>query len=305
MERVGLRKELIGKRSFAALDDTDRVLVTGGSGWLGRELVARLRGSRPEIPVLAVANGARSLDLGGTQVGVVAWDRERIRAWNPTILVHLAYVTREMEEVLGTTEYEAQNLRLSEQALDLHSIPTLRGIVVASSGAAITMKESPYGRLKFRDELQFIEAGYETGIPTVVARIWSVSGAHCTKRERFAFYDLIHQVQNKPVITIQSPHEVWRRYVDAGEYLEICLCAAAAGVSEVIESAGDLVEIEDLAIRIQTVFGLTKPIERPSRFGTPDCYYSDSATMRMWAHEFRVPISPLERQICTSATMRE
>lgn len=281
--------------------ESDRILVTGATGWLGREILARLTRRSPQIPVLAVARRARAFSIGRDQRTCIEWDSAAVRDWRPTLVVHLAYLTREREAEVGTQSYEVRNRKLTHRALDLYTIDSVRGVVVASSGAAVALRHTTYGRLKAYDEGMFLAAGRDTKIPTVIARIWSVSGALCTKPQGFALYDLINQTLNGPVVQVRAPNEVWRRYVDAGEYLEVCLADAASGASEIIDSSGELIELKDLAHCIQSVLGVHRRIERPPLLGTADEYYSESSLMQLRAREFSLTISSLEQQISVSS----
>jgi nucleoside-diphosphate-sugar epimerase len=286
---------------FATVTDSDRILVTGATGWLGRELIARLRLLRPEVPILAVASQHRTVHAGPLKIDAVAWDLDAISQWKPTIVVHLAFLTRELEAVLGWREYESRNRQLSDLATHSYGLPSIRAFVYASSGAAISPGSGSYGLLKAQDEERFREQGRVSGVPTVVARVWSVSGEWCPKSDLFALYDLIRQTRMGPVVHINAAHEVVRRYVDAGEYLEICLALAGSGSNGAIDSGGQRVELGELALRIQQILGIVRPIERPESSGTSDVYCSESSSMTRLARQFGVALSGLEDQIRRSA----
>lgn len=288
-------------RSFPSLQDSDRVVITGATGWMGREVLDRLARTRPEIQVLPIASRARSLEIGDRTHQVHAWSHAYIAEWRPTIAVHLAFLTREAESTMSTAEYERRNRELTESAVHLFSIPELRAAVIASSGAAIRPKGQIYGELKARDEQVFTELGNRTGVPTVISRIWSVSGAFCTKPNLFALFDLIEQTRHRPSVHIRARSEVWRRYVDAGEFLEICVSAAGAEASEVIDSAGPLVEIEHLAHVIQDVLGEKRAIVREMVTQPPDRYFTDSHNMESWSERLGLPLASLTEQVRRSA----
>jgi len=241
------------------------------------------------------------MDLGSATLAVEPWDHGAILRWEPTIAVHLAFLTREFEVRWGLAEYEKQNQHLSMLATQLYGIPSIRGVAVASSGAALTMLDSSYGRLKAKDERHFSTMGLKTGTPTVIGRIWSLSGAHCTKPTAFALYDLIRQTLSKPVIEIEATREVRRSYVDAGEFLEICLGALGAGHSGVINSAGSVIEIGQLALEIQQTLGRVAPIRRPPARHAPDDYFAQDDVQAEWAHILGVSVSSLTEQIGRSS----
>ena len=277
------------------------MVITGATGWMGREVLDRLARTRPEIQVLPIASRGRMVETGNRTYQVHEWSHASISEWRPTIAVHLAFLTREAESTMSTAEYERRNLRLTEAAAHLYSIPDLRAAVIASSGAAIQAKEQIYGDLKARDEEVFTELSNRTGLPTVISRIWSVSGAFCTKPDLFALFDLIEQTRNRSRVHIRAKSEVWRRYVDAGEFLEVCISAAGVGANEIIDSAGPLVEIEYLAHVIQEALGEKKQIVRESLTQPTDRYFTDSQTMELWSQRLGIPLAPLTDQIKRSA----
>lgn len=288
-------------RSFPSLQDSDRVVITGATGWMGREVLDRLSRTRPKIQVLPVASMARRLETGSRTYQIHEWSHAYISEWRPTIAVHLAFLTREAESTMSTAEYERRNHELTEAAAHLYSIPELRAAVIASSGAAIQAKGQIYGDLKARDEKIFTELSNRTGLPTVISRIWSVSGAFCTKPDLFALFDLIEQTRNRSRVHIRARSEVWRRYVDAGEFLEVCVSAAGVGANQVIDSAGPLVEIEHLAHVIQDALGERKQIVREPLTQPPDRYFTDSQTMESWSDRLGIPLASLVEQVRRSA----
>jgi UDP-glucuronate decarboxylase len=290
------------RTAFTGLTCADRVVITGATGWMGRELIARLIDTRPDLPTLAIASTPRAFSVGRKRLEALAWDHDAIAEWGPTLLVHLAFRTREHLTGGQYEAYIAANINLSASAARLYTLPSLRGAVIASSGAAVSMTGEPYGALKQQDEATFTQLGLQSGIPTVIARIWSVSGSHCPKPHLFALYDLIRQAESTdPVIRIRASHEVRRKYVDAGEFLEVALSGAGLGRSGTIDSAGALVELTELAQQIQIATDTRKPIERPDICPDPDNYFTESREMDNWATETSVALSPLAIQIGRSA----
>jgi UDP-glucuronate decarboxylase len=283
------------------LHPDDRVLVTGAAGWMGRELLASMRLNAPNVQLMALGRTNREITVDGQPIRILSRDPASIAAWRPTIVVHLAYVTREARKQMGDEDYQEHNERISDVAIRLLDIKSLRAYVLASSGAAVAYPQDLYGQLKARDEARFLEAAAARGVPLVVARIWSVSGSQCTKPHHFAFYDLIRQSLYEPHVSISSLHEVWRRYVDAGEFLRLCIAIAKAGVTTIVDSAGELVEIGQLAFRIQQALGVEKFIGRLSPQGTPDFFACQDMNMDTWAREFLTTFTPLDQQIRRSS----
>jgi UDP-glucuronate decarboxylase len=244
----------------------DRIVVTGASGWLGRSLLHELEaalGERIHDQVLALGSTDREIRLGsGRPVRIHAWEHDLVADWRPTSVVHLAYLTRDHAADTNLAGYLESNLRLTALATRLMHLPGIRSFLAASSGAAVgidwAQAISPafaYGTLKRLDEDFFIAEGTRVGVPTVIARTWSVSGPYCTKPAMFAFSDFILQALGTGVIEVRATGDVWRRYVDAGQYLALCLREAILARPGVIESTGPQVELRDLAQRIADTLG--------------------------------------------------
>jgi len=261
----------------------DRVVVTGASGWLGRSLLHEIEavlGDRLHEQVLALGSADRDIHLGsGRRVRIHAWEHERVAEWQPTCAVHLAYLTRDHTADTSLAEYVEANLRLTARAARLMHLPGIRSFVAASSGAAVQVDWSraispagAYGALKRLDEDFFAAEGRRLGVPTVIARTWSVSGPYCTKPTLFAFSDFIQQALGTGMITVRATGEVWRRYVDAGQYLALCLQEAIRAHAGTIESTGPQIELRDLAQRVAIALGgrvslaAAQPGQQPSRY---------------------------------------
>lgn len=289
------------QRPFGSLESTDRVAITGATGWLGRELLSRLASLRPDVVVLPIASHARDFSAGIHYFRSVEWDHFSLVDWKPTVFVHLAHLTRDREEIWGPHAYVRENGRLTLAAIKAAELPTVRAVVLASSGAAVASPESLYGRGKVAAESLFLDHGRRTGQPCVVARAWSVSGSLCPKPNLFALYDFIRQAKERGRISISASTLTFRRYVDAGEFLETCVNAAAAGVSSVIDSYGELVEMGELAERVLSTLKIEGGVLRVDPSGVPDYYAADSAAFEDWARDFGVHVSDLAEQIRRSS----
>lgn len=280
----------------------ERIVVTGANGWLGREVIYRLVRNNPEVSLLALGRSSNVLQLPKCRpVKVHEWKTTEIDRWGPTALIHLAALTKERLLGMSAPAYIAENRHLLESALDIVNLDTIRSVVIASSGAAITQLDHPYGVHKALEEVKFQEAASQRDVAMVIARIWSVSGRFCTKPEHFLFFDLIRQAISKgESIRIRAGHPVRRKYVDGGEFLEICFRAASSGHSGTIDSTGFEVEATELAEIIQSELKTKKTIRREVSSERADSYLAKSMEMMLWAETTGVEISSLPIQIVRS-----
>ena len=149
----------------------------------------------------------------------------------------------------------AENVGLSARIVDLLALPSVRALVHTSSGAVAGLTEStaqpatvqPYGLLKRIDELLFADECARRGLACVTCRVWSVSGPHVVEPHKYAFSDLILQALSGSDLIVHSTNRVYRRYVDAGELMDVALRLGLAGRTVAFDSGGTRIEIGELA----------------------------------------------------------
>jgi nucleoside-diphosphate-sugar epimerase len=287
-----------------SLAGDERILVTGAGGWLGRELLSRLLPSiRPEN-LMTVASRERVLVLDGRRVEIARWTDKDAAAFEPTHVVHLAYLTRDRMASLGRDRYIAENVELTTRVKGMLAWPSVRALVHTSSGAALTAVSEPYGLLKREEELLFQDECSRRGITCVTCRVWSVTGPHVQEPEKYAFSDLIEQALRGEDLVVRSSHHVYRRYIDAGELLDVALRLALAGRSTVFDSGGTYVEVGDLAAQILEAIGEAGQQVRREEGGAAeadDVYAADDATFVQLTAEVGVEVSDLSTQIRRTA----
>lgn len=176
-----------------------RVLVTGGAGFIGSHLVERLEQTNSDIYVLDNFFAGREDHLPAS----VAWDdvdlrdRERtvaaITEFNPTSIVHLGaihhipYCNAHPEETFDVNVMGTRNVLAAARDL-----PALSGLMYTSSAAVYPPKKQAlpenttpgpidiYGRTKLVGEDLVREFQRETDIPSVTARLFNVYGPNET-----------------------------------------------------------------------------------------------------------------------------
>ena len=280
----------------------DRLLVTGASGWLGRtalDLVAPL-----DLPTLALASRSRSIRVGDREVECRTWDAREIALFGPTVVVDCAFLTKGFAATMPLERYVANNRRLTERLLFAAQLPSVRLALTVSSGAAVhphdalegPIEENPYGYLKREAEHRLMElAGRSAAVP-VVARAWSISGAHVQDPQNFALGSMIRDAA-AGAIRITARELVFRRYVLAEELLAVGIAAGRSGPA-MIDSGGELVEMAELARRIASVVRPDATISRghvdPHK---ADQYYSDGLDWDLRCQSLGFSSSSLDRQI--------
>lgn len=277
-----------------------RVAITGAAGWLGRELLYRLN-SCEDFELLPLGRRSEVLDLQGSKIPIYEWTDKLVREWNPSVVVHLAFITRERLDSFGEETFIEENLELRKRIVDLCSSGRVRHLIHASSGAAVTDgSHDLYGQLKRGDEESFKLLGDAMNFNVLTARAWSLTGRFCTKPSHFLFFNVLSQITNGvDEVVLTASGEVWRKYVDAGDFLESCVRISQQGATGTIDSTGDLVEAGDLVRRVAEISGRRVVIARPnwSPGFHASRYFSDSPYMDDAMNLVRLRRLDLDQQI--------
>jgi len=284
------------------LTSSDKVLITGCQGWFGRTALAMTRASG--LPVLATGSKDNLITLDGVNQQVIKQDLETINAFEPTVVIDTAFLTREKVEKIGYQNYIDQNQKLITDSLAIALLSSVRKYVGFSSGATVnlaghkffTIFENPYAAQKRHYEERMSEL-IESGKAISIARVWSVSGSYLTKAEAFAFSNLILQAKSGK-IKIDAPHLVYRKYCSIDDVLAIAL----ANKPGVFDTGGELVELGNLAEIIKTE---VNPKARIVRFLQPDLlpdnYYSTSSDWCRLTKEYGLEFDPVSEQVARVA----
>lgn len=284
----------------------DRILLTGASGWLGRTALDLL--GPLNLPMLALASRARVIRVGDWQVECRVWDDREVAGFAPTVVLDCAFLTRDRVADMPLREYVAANRTLTERLVCATRLPDVRLALTISSGAAVyphdaldhRVEDNPYGYLKREAEHRLAQAAATSGAVSVVARAWSISGAHVRKPRGYALGSMILDA-DKGAIRIMARRQVFRRYTLAEELLAVGIAEGGVGPAT-IDSGGELVEMADLAARIATVVNPAAVITRDEVDPRhADQYHSDGQDWQRRCQRWDLASAPLERQIDITA----
>jgi nucleoside-diphosphate-sugar epimerase len=280
----------------------DRVLVTGASGWLGRtalDLLAPLG-----LPTLALASRGRIIRVADREIECREWDQLEVAAFAPTVVLDCAFLTRDRVAGMPLGEYIAVNRSLTERLVYTTQLPSVRLALTVSSGAAVyphdalngSIEDNPYGYLKREAEQRLARAAGDSGVVSVVARAWSISGAHVQNPQNYALGSMI-RAADSGAIRIAARRPVFRRYVLAEELLALGIAEGGVGPCT-IDSGGELVEMAELASRVVRVVHPDALIGRGEVDARdPDRYHSDGQDWDRRCQRWGLASTPLDRQI--------
>lgn len=272
--------------SHSWLHQTDRILVTGCGGWFGRTLTSML-GGHPQLLLIGSPRDPSAIQ----------WDNDMIQRFAPTVVANFAFNTRDRLAEMGRERYLTENAELTRRLIFALKQDSVRIGLTVSSGAAVAANSNSsqdtselYGKLKAHEETKVMEMASKHR-SVVVARAYSVSGPFVRRTHDYAFSGLIAQAIAGDM-TIEATQPVYRRYVSISDLLTVSFTLAGNGWSGIIDSGGDLIEMQDLAEIIRGVVNPTARINRGAiETWEPSVYASDNVT---WSEGCRrTQIEPL------------
>lgn len=229
---------------------SDRVLIRGANGWLGRELIALIAGSR--VPFLAIGSTSKTISVGSTSVVVQQDDLALAKDFEPNWFFDFAHLTREKEHNHTKHSYLEANLQINLRGLQFLSLASLEFAIFTSSGAAVRQAANPYidswySISKVRLEELVWSAARSFKGETAIIRPWSITGLHVQRPLDYAFSNLATQTKSG-IVQITSDRPVFRRYVFAKELIALAANKMRIGGGGfVLDSGGDLVSLEQVA----------------------------------------------------------
>lgn len=291
------------------------VVVTGGGGWLGQATVEMLESSLGEQTATRVhvfASSRRSMQLrSGLRLEVYPLSELPERTVGPHLLAHYAFATREYVSELGTTEYIARNVAITDlvAAHVRRSGPV--GMLVLSSGAVYSgdeLETNPYGVLKVRDERLFSElaAASTSGGSSprlVVPRLFNLAGPFLIKPRGFALGSILSDIKAGGPIELRADHPVVRSYVHVRDLVDLSFAMMLGDGPlplDPFDTAGEReIEVGELAELAATVLGYPDmPIVRPPLDeANVDRYVGDPSVIGSLARAYGIEMSLLPEQI--------
>ena len=292
--------------------NTSKVLVTGATGWLGRETVARViegkfEGVTQSDLLLASSNG-RDLELDSLGVyPTVALETLSHRESTNSLegLVHLAFITKDKTTQYSFSEYVAKNIELISAACEIIERDKPKWVVVVSSGAIIdratleienNVVRNPYGFCKRIEEALIAESARKVGANIVIGRLWGGTGLYMPVTRAYAISDFIESAKESGAIRINSGGEVLRRYCDAGDFMEVLVRSAIQGDTTTLDSGGSIIEVGELAKLISARLGEIS-ISRSEVPTAVDDYYPRGSEFEELAKSVGVQLHGIDEQV--------
>ncbi len=302
--------ELIG--ALKPLIQSERILVSGASGWLGKNLIELILDlNNGEIPesVLLTANSSRRIEVShNRQVEVIKWNREAIQEFAPTTFINLAFLTRDRLLTIPVDQYIQTNLSIIDNAIWALSLPSISRVLSTSSGVASAISNvgdfqiDPYGKLKKYEELVLSEKADALKKKLLILRVWTVSGKYIKPGDLLIIQSIISAALANKDFEIESKSLTYRTYIHTYEMFGLALVGILNGETGIINSGGIKVEIAELAQRIFSLLNAkARVIQVLDRKESIEQYVSISPELNKVAVKFKIPIMDLDSQILNTA----
>jgi nucleoside-diphosphate-sugar epimerase len=254
--------------------EKETVVVTGASGWLGKSAISVLSGEFKNYRVIALSR--KNSTYKSTQ-NIIYMTYDDFLSDNNKItgLVHTAFITKNYIKEIGPLEYVSQNNKIHEWLTDFIKLKNPYWTVAISSGATkqyiekvetnLALTDSDlYGKMKFEEE----EALLGSKIPNVaIGRLWAASGRYMQNHKIYALGQFIEAAISGNNIKIASKDPVYRRYIDAEDFMKVLIMTALDNKRSLFDSGGIRTSIENLALEVASFFNLKNNIEIKLEFG--------------------------------------
>jgi nucleoside-diphosphate-sugar epimerase len=239
----------------------DTIVVTGASGWLGKSAVAVLTNEFSNYRVIALSRKIQ-LNKSNSDLIYMSYDEFLRNDYEITGLVHTAFMTKNYIEEIGPIKYVDQNTKINNWLLNFIKSKNPKWTVAISSGATkqyidkveagLPIFDSDlYGKMKLEEE----EALLGSDIPNVaIGRLWAASGRYMQNHKIYALGQFIEAAINGKNIKIASSEPVYRRYIDAEDFMKVLVMTALNSNRTLFDSGGVLTTIENLAQEVAKFF---------------------------------------------------
>lgn len=291
---------------------SSEIFVSGASGWLGKELISLINQKRlidfSTNDLRLFSSNGRSIKLINSKEYLTSSfevNQFEIEPKNLEGYIHLAFLTRDKLKTLNFNDFIRINLELISKACQIIERNKPKWVVVVSSGAILDresgeiesdVEKNPYGFCKRIEELLLADAAKRVGANIVIGRLWGASGEQMPPNLEYALSDFIESARLKNEIQIKSGGEVFRRYVDAGEFMEVLVKLAISGESRLLDSGGVVIEIGELSQLVAGHFPGTS-VSRSKSLTDVDDYYPKEQDFNDLAKELGIQLRTIKEQV--------
>ena len=271
------------------------VVIKGATGWIGQQTAIKLVNKfRENLNLTLVSSNPVDICIYNKHYQTISPSSLKLDN-QIDYFFDYAFQTREKIESLEEKQYVDVNLNLINHSVEIVKKLHPKTVVLTSSGAvynsskyAQTKKYKLYSELKAMQEQQITDVCKESGSNLIIVRIFNLSGEGMNKSKVYAFQEIIEKALKSEEIIVKSSYQVFRRYCDIGQLLDLLLQLSFYEENICFDSGGQLIEIHRLVEVVKTSLNSNSPIffEPIDYLSTPDKYYSNSDKYELLIRKF-------------------
>jgi len=284
------------------------IYLTGCTGWVGYsalETILKIYGDKITEKITCIGRRESLItQKNGNQKKVIKDPMISNRAVD--LYIPSGFLTQEQYSIVGKNAYEETNHDIIKENVRFIRENQVKRVVVPSSGIVSMQKEKysdssaslAYRELKKYQEEVIIDAAVETNCEVQVLRIFSTSSSFQRNHKSYALANFIELAKKNLTIEISSTHQVFRKYCRLESLIELAIIRNLVKF-DVLESAGELIEIADLARLVTERTGSnSQVVEKVNRSRDEgDFYFSTSGKMESLFSEYGIENLNLSQQI--------
>jgi nucleoside-diphosphate-sugar epimerase len=260
-----------------------RVLISGATGWLGREILNIFSEANfDETRINLISSKNQEVVVNGNKFEVKSFKNyQSIDSVNSYF--DFAFLAKNKLDKVGPEKFKEINSEIISNSASLIKRISPKTVILSSSGAIYNMKkysqdEILYSDLKKMQEELIVKACDVSGSNLIVSRIFNLSGRGIPKESNFALADLMLKGIRDMDLVINSKYLVTRKYSDVTQLLRLLVQMAYREQNYVFDSGGTKIELRVLANEIiRVIKSKSKVIASKIKSNTEkDDYFSDS-----------------------------
>jgi nucleoside-diphosphate-sugar epimerase len=288
------------------LEEGEKILITGASGWLGCEtieLLAEVLGDQFPSKVVLAGSQSKLIKVNKTDYSIISINTINQESFNFGIILHLAFLSQDKVQQFGAEKYTKVNEEITNSILQMTLISGAKYVFVASSGAAAAhilenqkhLEKKLYGELKLNAETRFLAL---TSAQVLIGRIWSISGNQIQEPIKYALGNFINQAIKNGTITLVGSPQSTRTYIDAKQMMTGYIIHLLTSKDKLLNSGGAPTDLSGLAKQVLLKYNPTGLLVPPEHLNLlPDHYVSPDNKMNEILNQYSVKILTLDEQI--------
>ena len=260
-----------------------KILVSGATGWVGRELLHIFSESDIDLSsLILISSKDKMIKINRTHLSVSNFYNQEINSPVKSYF-DFAFLTKNQLKMYGPDAFKEINLKIISNSTNLIKRICPKTVILASSGAIYGAKNSNfedalYADLKTKQEELIAKACEISGSNLIVSRIFNLSGRGMTKESNYAIADLTLKAMQNLDLTTNSDRKVMRRYCDLTQLLKLLVEMAKLNLNCTFDTGGVKIDLKSLAYKITEVIETKSKVCFPSQYENleADNYFSVS-----------------------------